>query len=231
MLYCLCEKYTVLVESIRLDDGGKTILARVSPSTKALRWNLQCQGVIYSLPLDRKKAVPYYDSLEPDQVGQINRETYEQGHITQLLVEGEDQVSRLLSVIEEKFESEYLDLTYFVPRLLSAFPFDHSIKERMSLQSSGSLVRTEGTTTKTIHRIELGGMLLPHNVHQIFSCLQEHVQNSQERPYCEIIMSTEEYTKGFNLPSNSKSLSISESPFLQRIEFFSEGAVFHLDHE
>ena len=231
--YCEFEKYTVVVE-FREDMGEENaIVAMVSPSSKALRWSLQTKNIPFRLPLDKKKGVAYYDSLEPDQVGQLNREKYEQSSITQLLVEGEDNVTRMLKIFIEKFDNEYLDLTFTLPRIHAPFRFTNAVVEQLVVKSSGQLTRTTGTNTTTIYRIELSGTILPFNVEQIYHCLKRYCDSESLSEPCEMTVTTVERTRNFNIPfTENLHSSVEDSLFISKIEMTaSSHSKFMLSHE
>ena len=143
-----------MLESLKPEgDEVGPLIAVVSPSSKALRWTLKNSNIDFHLPFDHKKGIAYSDSVEPDQVGQLSREKYEQSEISQIIVHGESEVFKLIQVLNEKFEREYLNGSFHIPRISSAFPFDHSKYERIPLTASGNLTRTVQTGTQTFVRI------------------------------------------------------------------------------
>ena len=186
-MYCCFEKYTMLLETslaAKKESEEPTEASpgeandaiewtvHVSPSTKALRRNLQQRNIPFVLPLDKKRGVPYYDSQDPSQVSQKEREKYEQSALTQICIQGEEHVLHFLQWMAAKFEQD-LGLTFYLPRLVTTFPFRHAIQEPFHLQSSGTITRTEGTSTCTLYRIELIGDMTSDHIRQLCNCLQK----------------------------------------------------------
>lgn len=229
--YCIFDKYTLVVESKKENDN-ENIFAIVYPSSKALRWKLQSKNINFKLPFDKKNGIAYYDSLEPDQVGQLDREKYEQSSLTQLIIEGKDNIQQLMNIFIEKHEEDYLDLTFYTPRILSSFKFTHGSIEKLNVKSSGSLTRTIGSSTKTFYRIELEGDILPTNLKRICDCFESKIvsPNDVSENY-EITLNTYERTRYFNLPLEKEKSSSQDSEYISKIDVSAQGSKYTLEYE
>lgn len=203
--------------------------AIISPSTKALRSELKRHRVEFTLPFDVKNKVPYYDSLEPDQIGQINKEKHEQSSISQVVVQGEQNIVQLLQILVEKFNREFLKLSFSAPKILSSFDFDYATCERLVPKAHGNLTKTVGLETKTHFRIEFEGIIIPKIVQKLYECIRKNC-TPEEDERVEIVISTVENTQLFNMP-NLSNFSVADCNYLCKIILFSSGNQFLLENQ
>jgi len=204
--YLIFRAFTILFLSEDAIGKGKEIFAFLSRSTKGLRAIFKEKGISFDTPLfvekegsvivHRQELLELSKTVGLDKTQLVNekKDRIDNSASSLLVIKGRSQTDSLfkfLASIDPRLGED-------VPTILSPIPFLNGTLKKLALKSQEVTRTTVNNGFERVYRIDIKGLMLPHQLHEILSLLQLKQTNF------DIALEVDQDSLNFNYATSSK---------------------------
>jgi len=202
--YLIYRAFTILF--LTEDTKGKEIFAIVSRSTKGLRIILKEQGILFDTPLfvekegsvivHRQELLELSKTVGLDKTQLVNdkKDRIDNSSSSLLVIKGRshtDSLFKFLATIDPRLGED-------VPIILSPIPFLNGTLKKLAFKSQEVTRTTVNNGFEKVFRIDIKGLMLPHQLHEILSLLHLTLTNF------DLALEVDKDSLNFNYATSSK---------------------------